>query len=45
MEDDKEDNEELQTNTTIKWKQGTVSRITMRMKRTRMTVVTITRKY
>ena len=44
MEDNKEDNRELQTNTTIKWRQGTVLRMTMRMERTRMTVVTITRK-
>ena len=46
VEDNKEDNKELQTDTTIKeWKQGTVSMITMRMKRTRIIVVTITRKY
>ena len=43
MEDNKEDNKGLQTNTTSKWRQGKVSRMTMRMKRTRMTVVTITK--
>jgi len=44
MEDGKEGAKGLRTNTTITWRQGTVSRMTMRMKRTRITGVTITKK-